>query len=71
MEVVVLGHKHLPNRSTEVVLSRDGIRFTATIATDIFGTEKAMPMYEFMADRVVSEQRRVREIARPGRQLAD
>lgn len=71
MDVKVLGHKHLANGSTEVTLTADGMRFTATIPTSYFGTKQAEPLYEFMAERQVAQMARLREITAPGRQLAD
>lgn len=67
----VLSTKPLPNRLTEVVLSRHGVRFTITLATDLVGTPVADAMYLAAADRMESEHARVSAIVAPGRQLVD
>lgn len=66
MPAVVLSSRDKGNGTTEVTLSRDGVRFTAIVPTSMVGTENAAAMYEVMADRVTSENARLRRITAPG-----
>lgn len=67
MKAVILNEKPLTNGSTEVTLSKDGVRFTITVPTSMLGTETVEEMYEFAGSRVVERHARLVEITRPGR----
>lgn len=53
----------------EIVLSKEGVRFTVTVPAGVAESPTAIELYEHMADTMRKEVQRVQGILAPGREV--
>lgn len=62
MSVVLVSAVERENGMTEVLLSEDGVRFRALVATSLVRSGEAHNMYQIMANRQRAEHARLQAI---------
>lgn len=62
MAVVLVSSRERDDGMTEVVLSDEGVRFRAMVATSLINSGDAYNMYQIMANRQKAEHQRLQAI---------
>lgn len=69
MSVVIVSRTPRDGGLEEVVIAKEGIRFTITVPSRVADSPTALEFYEHAADTMRKEIRRVQDVLAPGQEV--